>query len=420
VEKDAMKKTWFLACMAVGFFTLSGCASMRYHPSQARTDLLQENWLKTITQDPAPWLQNADPWFFSGEPNKTERRVDTAPTSTAMTIMTVKVPDFTKLITNGNFQVQILGNLDHNTVDILGPNNLVRNIAVTVHGNSILIRTIKNSPVSLQNVIVRIGVHVLNVIKNTDATITGRNILTEQFVLDTMNANTLLQGHLGLQKVIHTGRGTTTLIGVSSPHLTMELNGNGNINASGKIGINRIKHYGDGRINIIGADSESLLIAAGGRGTTAVSGYVNLRAITAKDAAKVYLYWVNSVNVAIDASDKAHIGLAGVANNANVTLHGDARFDGEYLQVQNFYLRTFDNSHANITARTKLFAAVQGGSSVYFFGAPAVMAKVVSPYSMLISVGSAPILQPPRNLFHPQKWNSFHDYSYSEKKPALE
>ncbi|EKD74130.1 MAG: hypothetical protein ACD_45C00063G0001 [uncultured bacterium] len=396
-----MKIHYLLGAFIISMAILTGCTNNTGYVGHANRDLLQETWMTKVNLDPSRWTRNADIWFFTGNPNQAERYASNAPSDKAMSIMAVKVPQFSRIKVNGCFQVQIIGDQDHNSLFILGTNAAIRQTSVQIEGNTLCITQTKEgnaSITSLNNVIVRVGVRNLRSLHVAgSAKVQGRNIISDKLMIHSSNADSiLLNGNMNLVKVDNTGTGTISIIGARTPNLSINAKGNGTVNVAGQVGIRYVNHIGDGVVSIVGADSNSLVVHTGGNGLTTIAGYVNLKKIIAADGSCVYIYWVDSRNVYIIGRDHARIGIAGAAANIDINLTGLSRFEGRYLRGGNLYVQTHDYAHANVTADRKLFASAGDQSSIYFFGSPNIASRNITDSGSILHVGaSAPLWMPP-------------------------
>lgn len=384
-------------------------------------DLLKETWLNQVNLNPNQWLNGADKWFLTGEPNRIEQCNSRAPFSGAITTSSVHVPNFVNVSTNGNYQVQIVGSDTRNSVTIVGPNDAARLVAVEVYDHTLFIHQAKNSGTNscapaLNRVIVRIAVHNLRSLTNRGpGAIYGRNVMSNGLsIYSSGSANIMLAGPVNLTCVTQTGTGTVTVIGACTPSLCIKVKGNGGVNVSGRVGVQFISHHGNGNVNIIGTDTDSLKIDASGSGRTALAGYANLKEVIAKGCSRVYLYWVNSASTYVSASEHARVGLAGNAKNLNVDTTGAARFEGSCLHASNVYVITRDTSHANIAAANKLFANAEDYSSIYFFGAPRNISRFVARKGVVLPVWNegTPCPPPPS-----MPWNQPIRHNYKNDRP---
>ncbi len=379
---------------------LVGCSSNQnaYYRSQVNRDLLSESWMSQVNVNPYKWTTRANKWFFTGEPEQVTQYAESAPLNQAMTNMMIRVTNFTKINIDGDFRVQIVGHQESNSVQILGPNVFVRQVAVETHHNTLFLHKIKDCNTDLRNVIVRIGVNNLsNLTVSGKAAIMGRDVYSNGMTIDSYSSgDILLAGDMAVSRINQHGSGALSIIGAQTPTLDINDAGSGAVNVSGRVGIRTISNTGSGCINVIGADSNKLTINASGNSCTTIAGFANLKKVTAAGNSQVYLYWVSNKDggLYVTGCDNARIGLAGNVNNMNVDLSGRSRFDGKNLHACNVYARTRDSAHANITADQKMFAAAANNSSVYFYGSPNMVSRFISENATVIPVWTNSIPTP--------------------------
>ncbi|MCD6039833.1 MAG: hypothetical protein K0S27_1233 [Gammaproteobacteria bacterium] len=401
-----MQKFSLLSTIILLFLMLTACSSnSSYDQTQLNQNLLKETWAHQINLNSNNWVKNADSWYFTGNPNNIEQYDNTAPPSKAITTLMVRVPEFTNISLAGDFQVQISGRTERNSVFIVGPNAATRQIIVEMINNTLYVHKAKESKDCLRNVIVRINIHNLRVLKNFGTShIYGRDILSDHLMISSCDCgNIFLSGNMNLTHISQTGSGTVAILGANTPSLSIKVNGKGNVKVDGHVGIQNISHEGNGEVNILGADSDSLSINAGGNGTTTVVGYVNLKKISANDSSRVYVYWINSNSLYVNASGKARIGLAGATTNMNVDIIDASRFEGQYLHGDTIYARTRNWSHANVSSDKKIFTAALDNSSLYIFGSPTMVSRYTSQKGAIIPIwvdSPPPPPLPPRIASH--------------------
>lgn len=366
------------SCCKVGCFKVTA-ACRAGDCFNTNDDMVEETWLRQVDRSPNKWVNNADSWFMNGRPNSIEVANYKGPLDDAMTTMKVRVPHFENIHTNGNYQIQIIGQQARESVFILGANNAARMVSVQVHNNTLFIHEGPQCDkgvckTTLSKVIVRIGVHKLRGISNIgDGDIYGRDIVSKNLtIFSSGNGNTMIGGRINLTRVTETGpnKGNVTVLGAFAPSTVIYMNGEGSLNISGRVGVQSIVHNGNGDLNIIGVDSDNLSIFACGSGKTALSGFANLRQVTASDHARVFMFWVNSQNTDVTVHDQARVGLAGSTGTLNVNADGESCFQGAYLQAGTVYVRTNHSAHANVATRRKLFAEAKESSTIYYFGSP--------------------------------------------------
>lgn len=208
-----MKKIGLLAVIFALSSALTGCASI-YYPSNTHEDLLKETWAQKINLDPSKWTQNTDTSYMNGKPDLIERELMHAPVDNALSKMNVRVGDFDSILLNGRFVVQITGGENHNKVVLLGPNALLRQISVEIHGNVLCVTQVcdKNG-CGISPVIVRIGINQLHLLNNLGCTrVIGNNIISDHLIIRSSGGgDILLDGYdrLNLIKVSQAGDGVS-------------------------------------------------------------------------------------------------------------------------------------------------------------------------------------------------------------------
>lgn len=382
-----MKRYFSIAVCVLFFLTLISCATNR--TAHVNNNFTQETWMTGVEKDPAQWLQGSDAWFRNGNPYIQVRY--NAPYSLAMSNMSVRVPNFTNIKTNGNFQVQIYGTQGSNSVTIYGPNSAVRAIKVEVIGNTLCLIQAEKAPSNMRQVVVRIAVAQLNnLVQMGNGTVEGIRLFSNRLnVLSTGCGNVYLSGNLNVQKITSTFKGSIIIFGANTPKLDIKTTGAGCVKVSGNIALGTIihKNKATGDVSLIGVNGNcASRIFAEGRGKISINGRANIRELRASGHTCVYVYPTGSGALYVYAQDSAKVGLAGSANNIFVDTSGSARFYGRYLCVRDAYVRAHDWSHVNVTASNKIFAAATQNSSVYFFGSPQIMSQFVSANGVVIPV----------------------------------
>ncbi len=382
-----MKRYLSIAVSVLFFLTLISCATNR--TAHVNANYTQETWMSGVEKDPSKWLQGSDAWFMSGNPYIQVKY--NAPYSVAMSNMSVHVPNFTNIKTNGDFQVQIYGTQGSNSVTVDGPNGAVRAVKVEVVGNTLCIIQAEKAPSNMRQVIVRIAVAQLNnLMQMGNGTVEGIRLFSNGLnVVSSGCGNVYLSGNLNVQHITSTNRGSVIIFGANTSKLDIKTTGAGCVKVSGNIALGTITHKNKatGDISLIGVNGNcASRIYAEGRGKISINGRANLREVRASGHTCVYAYPVGSGAMYVYTRDYAKVGLAGSANNIFVDTSDSSRFYGRYLCVRDAYVRAHDWSHVNVTASNKIFAAATQHSSVYFFGSPQIMSQFVSANGVVIPV----------------------------------
>jgi hypothetical protein len=381
-----MKRILFIGLLAFLSVWFVGCAYTR--SPYINSDLVNETWRGDLDRNPAKWAQGSDRWFVTGDPNVTERRNENAPYSTAMSTMQVKVPNFTNIVSHGDFEVQVFGTYGDNSVYVYGANEDVRETTVAVHHNTLILNQTKNAKRSMRNVIIRVGVHNLNKLEQMGCgMIEAIQISSSHLVIHSAGAgNIYMSGNINLAQVENKGPGSISVFGVQSPKLDILAAGKGSVNIAGNVGVHSITHHGKGDVNIVGANTDSLTIDADGSGKIGVVGISSVNQITARDNVSVLIDCVSGGKLYVYATNKSRVGLMGNVNDLYMYSSGVSVIYGRYMYSQNTYAEAKDGSHINASAANKIFASAIGNSSVYFFGEPRLMSQFVANNGVVIPV----------------------------------
>ncbi|MBA3661225.1 MAG: DUF2807 domain-containing protein [Gammaproteobacteria bacterium] len=384
-----MKRFLSLALMLVCLFQLISCAVRHQNPTLTG-DWARETWLQGgISQNTKLWTRGADRWFLTGAPSLTEIHNREAGFNTAMSTMMVKVPNFTKIRVNGDFQVQLFGTTyGHNSVYVYGPNEGVRNTVVDMRGDTLCVTQIPKAPRAMQNVIIRIGVKNLTHLTQAGCgKIEGVQIQSCGLSI-TMTpsglGNVYLSGNMNVRRIDKAGGGSISVFGAMTPHLNILTQGRGVVSLAGNVGISNILHHGNVDINIIGANSDSLRILADGGGKISINGPVCLKAVRASDGVCVFADNVNSSLLAVTTSQRARVGVAGRTNSLIVNAFNMSHFFGRNLCTREAFVRAYDQAHINVASNNKIFASATQTGSVYFFGSPNALSQFVRDNGVVI------------------------------------
>lgn len=370
---------------------LAGCAK---HNTYIQKNYATENWPRNVDTDPSKWARGADSWFLTGDPNGVELANKQAPYSAAMSTMVVRVPNFTNIRVNGNFQVQLFGTPGPNSVYAYGPNSSITGVSIQVRGNTLCLDQIQPTSRSMKRLIIRIGVHQLNKLTQMGSgCIEGVQIYSNSLVVTSTPGSSgtiYLGGNMRLRAINQGGASSINIFGANSSDLVIRTGGSGCVNVSGCIGLKSIVHHGSANINVIGSTASGPLnIYADGSGKIGINGPVNIARIDARENTCVYAYPVTSNGMTVCVDDNARVGLAGMTSSLSVATYKNARFDGRYLCVQEIYAKAYDASHINISGNSKVFASSNQNSSIYFYGSPGVLTQFTANNGVIFPMGAS-------------------------------
>jgi hypothetical protein len=413
-----MKRYLHLSFIFFLSLLFTGCATTR--PPTLNADLTHETWMQRVDTRPDAWARGADRWFLNGSPNNTELENRHAPYGEAVSTMMVRVPAFTRVQSNGDFQVQIFGTYGPPSVYVYGPNEGVRDTLIHVHGDTLFIDQVKRASYTMHRVIIRVGVSDLRGVTQLGrGCIEGVQLRSSGLsILQAGSGNIYLAGNLNVHCITNAGMGSVNVFGANTHTLTIKTNRTGNVNVSGNVGVRQIQHLGSNNINIIGANSGNLGIYTDGSGKIGISGCVGVCKITAKHDTCVYITQVNTGTLYTYLYDRARVGVAGIANRLYVDAYGSSRFEGRYLCTQAAFVRAYNQAHINVTSQ-KLFASAIQDASVYFYGTPNALSQFVSGNGTIIPIWYenmtvCPIVELMPRL-RPQHVPVRHSYKHSYK-----
>ncbi len=116
----------------VGFLiivTLVACS--RNAPSLKR-DMIGNNWQQRVDTSPDKWFAGADDWFFTAKGSLKPYAIE------------LPVTPFTRITSNGDFRLRIMGTSGHNRAWIVGPPDAVRAVLPSVRNGTFFINQEKN------------------------------------------------------------------------------------------------------------------------------------------------------------------------------------------------------------------------------------------------------------------------------------
>jgi hypothetical protein len=173
-----------------------------------------------------------------------------------------------------------------------------------------------------------------------------------------------------LNKFRYTGAGIITGNQLNTRYLDLYLANAGTTRLGGVIGLNKLLVNGEGLVQISGITSYNLQVQLIGSPKVQLSGNVNLAELDINGNGWLSLYWVKSTNLLIKAKKAARIQLAGIVNRLEVELWGSAQFKGRYLRAQRSFVKTHDNSVAEISSINHQSNLATDASDIYYYNIP--------------------------------------------------
>jgi hypothetical protein len=395
-----MKTYHLLGSVLTGLLLLTGCSTNSgYFVRQTSENASCETWIQRTQIDTSRFTQDADCWYFTGAP--TCQRGYTVATH-------VQATAFTKIHIDGPYKIELVGQPEGNSIEILGTPLATHHTATAIHGDTLYIYPTKENHqgVNLAAVTLRIGIQELtSIIDNGTGLVEGRNILSHSLnIISTNRAPIILTGKINLHCISEYGSGRISVLNAYSPDLQIYVLGNGTVNVSGRIALHHITKKGAGNIYILGANSDFLTINSAGSGETVINGHVNLKTLTASQSGRVYIYWVESNDLYVNLYDQARVGLAGIANTLYLQAEGASRFEGKFLRANRIYAHTRGWSHANLNPGIQLFASATDNSSIYYAGPSSRVSAYTFINGTIIPAWGTPCPMDDRVCSVPERW----------------
>lgn len=173
-----------------------------------------------------------------------------------------------------------------------------------------------------------------------------------------------------LNRLSYEGSGVIKGNQLHTRFLELYLANQGTTQLGGSIGLQKLEVAGTGLTQISGITSHDVQIRLKGKPKVQLTGFVSLSKLNIDGAGWLSLYWVKSNNLTIRAKKAAKIQLAGIVNRLDVELWGAARFKGRYLRAQRSFVKTHDNSVAEISSVNHQSNLATDASDIYYYNIP--------------------------------------------------
>ena len=385
-----MKQITTVVGILLSALILMSCANGRY--PYPKSDLGEETWRAQVETHSSAWAMKADDWFLDGGPSRAKIENDRAGYNAAISRNSVRVTNFIGIRAIGDFQVQITGDPDRNTLTIEGPNDAVRAVIVKMNNNVLCLEQADDAPANMGQVIVHINMrHLESLEHNGLGSVEGVRLDSNHLrVENTGCGNIFLAGRMDVKSIISHGPGTVNVFTICSNDTEIVTTDTGNVNLAARryVTLRSIKHKGSGDINVIGAVDGNLRVSAEGKGKIGVYGRVNIREIKASGKTCVFIASSDSPAPCIYVYDDARVGIDGNAGSLNGYTTRTARLLTRYLHTQNSYVQASGVSHMNVTAYDKIFATANDYATIYFYGDPNIMTAFKRGRGVVVNMGT--------------------------------
>ena len=174
------------------------------------------------------------------------------------------------------------------------------------------------------------------------------------------------------------GNGTINGMNLTTNAMDLQINNSGSTMLNGKIGLRRLVATGNGKIKIQGVYTKFLNVKLAGNVHLIIKGKVNVASCEMKDNSWLSVFWVKSHYLKIRNYGLSFVQLAGVADTVDVELWDKARFHGQYLRAQRSFVKTHNNSQAEVSSVYSQHTLAKDFSNIYFYNLPLMKANFMA------------------------------------------
>lgn len=242
------------------------------------------------------------------------------------------IAPFTRVQVDGNIDVTLYTGDSNPRVILHGDANSLPDVETTVSNGLLHVNVGKGYP-HFGRVRIEIHTHYLTSFSyHGMGEIVGNNLQSRMLDLSINNkGKTVLQGKIALRKLTISGSGNTKISGVTGHLCQMKISNKAHVQI-------------DGSLDVASLDME---------GNSWIS-----------------LYWMQSRSLKVRARDHAFIQMAGIADLLDVELWDKARFNGRYLRATRAFIKTHDNSVADVCVLKTQHTLASDASNIYFHNLP--------------------------------------------------
>ncbi|MCR9191407.1 MAG: DUF2807 domain-containing protein [Gammaproteobacteria bacterium] len=239
---------------------------------------------------------------------------------------------FTRVIATGNINLRLHTGAGHSWILLHGDSRDTSEVSWTVKDRVMRI-DLGNGYPKHGRVEVELGTrHLVAIDYRGKGSITGKRLQSKQLDLSINNSGrTLLAGQLNLRHVDLGGSGTVHLKGGHNRHVQLNL-------------------HDSVRVKIVGVS--------------------NLEKVKMSGRSRLSVRWLKAHTFRIFLKDYARAQIAGTAKVAFINLREHTHFNGRYLRATEAFVKTYDDSEADIAVVKKQHTLASDRSDIYYYAAP--------------------------------------------------
>lgn len=245
---------------------------------------------------------------------------------------TMPIPSFSAVKIHGNVNINLHTGYNRPALTLMGDPKDLANVKIEVV-EDVLFISLKEPSSPNKSISADIRTRYLNGLEyHGTGIITGERLRAnlERLIIDN-HGSTTLKGTVLLSYVNIRGDGLTQISGVKSRHLHVKLAEHAKLRLTGVAALKHLEMEGDSWFS---------------------------------------LAWLKTPTLILCASNKAYIELAGIVNKLDAQLWNSAKLNARYLRARRAFVKTHDNSVAEIAATAHQHTLATDASDIRFYNLP--------------------------------------------------
>ena len=153
-------------------------------------------------------------------------------------------------------------------------------------------------------------------------------------------------------------------------HISLKVQSNNFVNVKGQIKLCQLDLHGTGKVNFTNVKSDNLSINMYDSVVTKIEGQVSIRQLYMSGRSWLRVFWNDSSYLIVKGTDNTFAQIAGKVNTLDVELNKCAQLNGKFLRSKESYVKTHDESRADIYAKCSSDSIAEDSSNIYTYRGP--------------------------------------------------
>lgn len=196
--------------------------------------------------------------------------------------------------------------------------------------------------------------------------------------------------NIRLQKLTIKGSGRTLIKGINSKYMYFSDKGTGTVKLLGRVGISTMKVNSSGYLYINKLMGSNLLLDIHSNGLVKFQGLMNVADINFHGSGQLQMYWLKSNALTATVHGSGIVTLAGETKVLNAIVHDKAQLDARYLRANTVFVKTLNDSKADIWANINLFALAENHSDIYYYSKPKYKSRIMRDSGSILNMEEIP------------------------------